>query len=185
MDHPIFYISLLRRSVDALLTSISLALDCFSVSISNSACLNDLKMRDALTYATSFGFFQSFMLLLGFSFGLLLAPQIQAFDHWIAFLLLLFAGINMMRGNEVRSAMLLILSIATSIDALSVGIALSLLGFEVITPSLVAGSSSFLLTIVGYCLGSRLRWMGDRSEKVGGLIIIAIGVKILVEHTMG
>jgi len=171
--------------VDTLLTSISLALDCFSVSISNSACLNDLKKRDALTYAASFGFFQSLMLLLGYSFGLLLAQQIQAFDHWIAFLLLLFAGVNMMRGNEIRSAMLLILSIATSIDALSVGIALSLLGFEAITPSLIAGGSSFSLTLAGYCLGSRLRWMGDRSEKVGGMILIAIGVKILIEHTVG
>jgi putative Mn2+ efflux pump MntP len=170
--------------MDTLLTSISLALDCFSVSISNSACPNYVR-KDALTYATSFGFFQSFMLLSGYSFGLLLESYIRAFDHWIAFLLLLFAGVNMIRGNEVKSAMLLILSIATSIDALSVGIALSLLGLEIITPSLVAGGSSFLLTIAGYCLGSRLRGMGDKSEKVGGLILIAIGVKILMEHTLG
>lgn len=175
---------------ELLLTSVSLAMDCFSVSISSSACSRQFKFREALVSATSFGSFQFSMLLGGWFIGDSILNYIEALDHWVAFLLLFLVGVKMIRGErgELRVsslAALMILSVATSIDALSVGMALPILGIGMLAPALVAGASSFFFTIAGYRLGWRLgAIVGERAEKLGGVILVIIGIKVLLEHTL-
>ena len=173
-----------------LLTSVSLAMDCFSVSISNSACYKRFRFQEALTSATSFGSFQFLMLCIGWLLGASVMSYIEALDHWVAFALLLLVGVRMIGGEGDRlrmetMTMLLMLSVATSIDALSVGIAISLIGSDMLTPAIIAGLSSFAMTLAGYQLGLRLgRMLGERAEKAGGLMLIAIGVKVLIDHAI-
>lgn len=173
-----------------LLTSVSLAMDCFSVSISSSACNKKFKFQEALASATSYGSFQFSMLCIGWLIGVSVLSYVEAFDHWIAFFLLFIVSMRMIRSETEVSRMsslakLIMLSLATSIDALSVGMALSLVGIEMLAPALVAGASSFVLTLAGYKLGWRLGILaGKRAEKLGGSILIIIGIKILLEHLL-
>ncbi|MEM3538111.1 MAG: manganese efflux pump MntP family protein [Candidatus Korarchaeum sp.] len=171
-----------------LLTSVSLATDCFSVSISNSACLKRFGTREALASATSFGSFQFLMLCVGWLLGASVISYIEDVDHWIAFALLLLVSIRMIKGGDPKmgsTVTLLALSVATSVDAFSVGTAISLVGVDMLAPALTAGISSFLLTLLGYRLGFRFgRTLGRNAERAGGLILVLIGIKVLIEHTV-
>lgn len=182
-----------------LLTMLSLAvglsMDCMAVSIANGLTMKCLRVRPMLRIALFFGGFQMLMPVLGWLAGLSLRSLIAAFDHWLAFALLLLIGGKMIREarrregscertDETMKLLVLVgLAVATSLDALAIGLSLSFLHVAIVTPVLVIGATAFALTLLGIWVGFRF---GDRLERyaelVGGLILIGIGLKILVQH---
>lgn len=178
--------------------ALGLAMDAFAVAIGAGLQLCQVTRRQTFRLAWHFGLFQAFMPILGWLAGLTLVAYIAPVDHWIAFGLLAFIGGKMIhetfgRPEEQADACdptkgwrLVMLSIATSIDALAVGLSLAILGIDIWYPALVIGVVAGTLTVVGLELGARFgALLGRRMEVVGGLILIAIGVKILIEHLTG
>ena len=171
-----------------------LAMDAFAVSITSGVTIKYLRINSALTIATCFGSFQAVMPLIGWLAGLSLRDVISGFDHWIAFGLLSSIGFKMIyescKGessereiNTLSVFALLILSVATSIDALAVGISLSFLKISIAIPAIIIGIVTFLLTLFGVFIGNRFgHFFENKIEIVGGLILIGIGIKILIEH---
>ncbi len=184
-----------------LLTGISLAMDAFAVSI--SCGLSCARVKNTLPIATkvavAFGFFQGLMVLLGWSFGLSFKDLISTYDHWVAFILLAIIGGKMMHDATEESdcsidlnsnKMLLTLSIATSIDALAVGVSFSVLDISLMNISVTAyvvAIVTFLFCFSGTYVGSKLGCNPKtraRIDMIGGLILIGIGMKILLEGTI-
>ena len=179
--------------------AVALAMDCFAVSLGMGAGTKGLSMRQALRMAAFFGGFQFFMPVLGWLAGARLLALIRDFDHWVAFGLLAVVGGHMIyesfelseeekedRPDRTRGARLLVLSVATSIDSLGVGLSLGVIETSIVYPAAVIGLTSFVMTIAGAKLGPVVgKVAGKRAELIGGLILIAIGVKILVEHIGG
>ena len=171
-----------------------LAMDAFAVSITRGVTIKYLSIYSALAIATCFGAFQAVMPLIGWLAGLSLRDVISGFDHWIAFGLLSSIGIKMIyesftvesSDKEIKPLnvfVLLILSVATSIDALAVGISLSFLEISIAIPAIIIGTVTFLLTLLGVFIGNRFgHFFENKIEIIGGLILIGIGVKILIEH---
>lgn len=180
--------------VTIIFVAFGLAMDCFAVSIASGFTIKNLKLNHALKIAFSFGLFQAFMPLLGWLAGLSLRDLISEVDHWIAFALLSLIGIKMiyeslkLEANEkeidpLNNYVLLILSIATSIDALAVGFTFAFLKIVIVTPVIIIGLVTFFLSLVGILIGNRLGHFFERKiEFAGGLILIGIGIKILIEH---
>jgi len=174
--------------------SVGLAMDCFAVSIACTANLRSLKPHNYLIPGISFGLFQASMFLGGLFLGSGLSRFIQVVDHWIAFGLLLGIGLKMIfqkRKEDCEEekcmlenpSVLLVLSVATSIDALVVGFGIGVLKSSIIIPTLMIGVVTFLLTIIGRGLGKKLGSLfAKKAEILGGLILIGIGVKILITH---
>ncbi|MBP7053204.1 MAG: manganese efflux pump [Phycisphaerae bacterium] len=179
-----------------LLIAVGLAMDAFAVSIVSGSVYKDLHVKHALRMALFFGGFQAVMPLIGFLAGLTLKSYICACDHWIAFALLSFVGgkmvyeafrIEAVEKNRDPSdlAVLLALSVATSIDALAVGITLSLLTTSILLAVTIIGVVTFGLSYAGVYIGKRFgHFFESRIEVLGGLILIAIGVKILLGHLL-
>ncbi len=178
--------------------ALGLAMDAFAVAIGAGLQLCGATPRQTFRLAWHFGLFQAFMPIIGWLAGRTVAQYIAPVDHWIAFGLLAFIGGKMVyealrdEGDEAEACdptkgwRLVLLSIATSIDALAVGLSLALLGVSIWYPALVIGVVAGVLTVVGMELGKRFgALLGRRMEIVGGLILIGIGVKILVEHLTG
>jgi putative Mn2+ efflux pump MntP len=177
--------------------AVALAMDAFAVALATGLSLPQLNGRQLFRFSFHFGLFQGLMPILGWLAGTSLRLKIEDYDHWLAFALLCFVGVNMLRdacssdeGRErtedpTRGLSLVLLSIATSIDALAVGLSLSLLGITIWTPALVIGLTAAALTLCGMLLGRRLAsaW-GKRVEIFGGLLLIGIGSKILIEHLL-
>jgi len=169
-------------------------MDAFAVSITRGVTIKYLRIYSALTIATFFGAFQAVMPLIGWLAGLSLRDVISGFDHWIAFGLLSSIGFKMIYEsftvessekeiNPLNVFVLLILSVVTSIDALAVGISLSFLKISIAIPAIIIGTVTFLLTLLGVFIGNRFgHFFENKIEIVGGLILIGIGVKILIEH---
>lgn len=180
--------------VALLALAVALAMDAFAVAMATSFSLADITHRHLFRLSFHFGLFQAAMLLVGWLCGDVAFTGLAGSDHWIAFGLLLFVGGRMIwsaiRGearqelpDRTRGWDLVLLSVATSIDALAVGLSLALLGTRVILPALVVGLVAAALTIVGMLLGRRIALHWGRSVEVaGGLVLIAIGLKIVVEH---
>ena len=178
--------------------AVALAMDAFAVALGTGLKLATLTGRHLFRLGFHFGLFQALMPVIGWLAGLTVQKQVAAWDHWIAFGLLAFVGGKMLKeafakeddraddSDPTRGLSLVLLSVATSIDALAVGFSLSLLGVSIWTPALVIGLVAGVLTVAGMLLGRRAgdHW-GPRVEIVGGLILIGIGLKILVEHLMG
>jgi putative Mn2+ efflux pump MntP len=175
--------------------AISLAMDAFSVSIAYGACSKEVNKQAAFKMASSFGTFQMLMPLLGWVVGENMLNLIAGFDHWVAFGLLFLIGCKMIyegvrQGSTLEAKpltiyVLLILSIATSIDALAVGLSFAFLKVQIATPIIVIGAVTFTLSLWGAFLGGKLRQLLiDKIGVAGGLILIAIGTKILLEHLM-
>lgn len=176
--------------------AIALAMDAFAVALTAGMVLPRLTGRHLFRFGFHFGLFQALMPVLGWLAGITVREQIESFDHWLAFTLLTLVGGKMLweawqgdednprEGDPTRGLSLLMLSIATSIDALAVGLSLAVLGVTIWTPALVIGITAAILTICGMLLGRKVgqRW-GTRVEILGGLILIGIGIKILLEHT--
>lgn len=178
---------------DIIIIAIALAMDCFAVSVTSGLILGKPKFRDVLVMALFFGGFQGFMPVAGWLVGSGCASIIESFDHWVAFGLLAIIGGNMIRESltgEEDSAFdptniktLLGLAVATSIDALIVGVDLGLMRNTLLVPSLIIASVSFLLTIVGVYLGVCFKRICKFNfGLVGGIVLIGIGIKILIEH---
>ncbi len=177
-----------------LFIAVGLAMDAFAVSVVTGSVYKDFKVRHALRMALFFGGFQAVMPVIGFLAGLGLVDYIAPYDHWVAFALLFFVGGKMIYEsfqieatekdrNPANLPVLLILSLATSIDALAVGITLSLLQAPVALAVTIIGLVTFGLSYGGVYLGKRFgHFFESKIEIVGGLILIAIGIKIVVEH---
>ena len=182
--------------LNILVISTSLAVDCFAVSIAAGATTASKKPKiiDALKIGLSFGLFQAVMPVIGWYIGLGFKKLIENMDYWIAFGLLCAIGIKMIyeafknRGEEkkvslVKLSTLLVLSVATSIDALAVGISFSLLDIPLYISVAIIGAFAFIFSIAGYFIGNKIgRFFENKIEFVGGIIIIGIGIKILIEH---
>lgn len=176
--------------------AVALAMDCFAVSMGMSCGSTRLSGRQTLRVALFFGLFQFAMPVLGWFAGENVLRYIERFDHWIALALLSFVGLKMIRESFAKGEKgdaapvdrttgmpLLILSIATSIDALAVGLSLAVLRTNILLPAVLIGVVCFALTVAGAKLGPLLgRAVGKRAELLGGLILIGIGVKIVAEH---
>ena len=183
--------------ITILVIAIALAMDAFAVSIAAGIKLGYVTHRQTFRLSFHFGFFQFMMPVLGWFLGASLEKIIGAVDHWIAFGLLGFIGIKMIHEafdssgdkscteDPTQGARLLGLSIATSIDALAVGLTLGVLNEHIWYPSIIIGIVAALLTMIGIKLGCRIgMYFSKKMEIVGGIILIAIGIKILLDHTI-
>ncbi len=182
--------------ITILFIAVGLAMDAFAVSIVSGSVYKDLQIRHILRMSLFFGGFQAVMPLIGFLAGLGLKGYICACDHWIAFVLLSFVGGKMVYESfQIESAeknrdpsnllVLLALSVATSIDALAVGVTLSLLTTAIFVAVTVIGVVTFGLSYAGVYIGRRFgHFFENRIEIAGGLILIGIGLKILADHLL-
>jgi putative Mn2+ efflux pump MntP len=180
-----------------LLLACGLAMDAFAVSITSGLAIDRLKFEHAFKIAFSFGLFQAVMPVIGWLIGIGLRDWLIVIDHWIAFGTLSFIGGRMIY-EAVRSdctvkiidalnlKVLFFLSVATSIDALIVGIGFAFLQILITRSVLIIGFVTFVISFLGVFLGHRFGCLfKDKAEIVGGLVLIAIGSKILIEHLMG
>lgn len=183
--------------MELLLLAVGLSMDAFAVSICKGLAMKKATLKGAMTCGIWFGGFQALMPLLGFFLGAVFAEAIEAFDHWVAFGLLALIGVNMLReafGKDEEDAepadadlsvkTMFIMAVATSIDALAVGISLAMAGdVNIWTAILLIGLTTCLLSAIGVKVGNVF---GSRYEKkaeaVGGAILILLGIKILLEH---
>lgn len=179
------------------LLAVSLAIDCFTVSVTSGIILRRIQWNTFLTMAFFFGFFQALMPLIGWFGASRFNHLIESYDHWIAFGLLAFLGVRMIRAHfkdsetccfdPTRLKVIITLAIATSIDALAVGISFAFTGFNTIqqlfSPLLSIGVASFFLSLAGSLIGIFFgKRFNLRMELFGGLVLIGIGIKILAEH---
>ncbi len=186
-------------ALDLWLLAIGLAMDCFTVSIASGIILKRIEWKPILSMAFCFGLFQALMPLISWALFVRVGSLLQQIDHWVAFGLLLFLGGNMIREafskeeehhfNPHRWVVILTLAVATSIDALAVGISFAFIGFNTLAsmvyPLVVIGLVSFVFSLVGSGLGI---WFGIgiakklKPELLGGIILIIIGCKIVIQH---
>jgi manganese efflux pump family protein len=177
----------------ALVTGAALSMDAVAASISSSMTARRVGWPQAVKMAAAFGLFQAVMPAIGYACGLAFRGWVEAIDHWIAFALLGLIGARMIyesrRGDDdsqsdpFSTRRLLLLSVATSIDALAVGVSFSLLGVPLLVTVAVIGAVTFALCLPAVWLGKRLgKLMAKRAELLGGIVLIIIGVKILIEH---
>ncbi len=177
--------------------AVGLSMDAFAVSICKGLSMKKADLRAQAICGAWFGGFQGLMPLIGFLLGTLFADAIRAFDHWVAFLLLVIIGFNMLKeafskdccedtSADLSVKTMFIMAVATSIDALAVGISLAMAGdVNIVTAVLLIGVTTFLLSAVGVKIGNIF---GSRFEKkaqlLGGAILIILGAKILIEHLL-
>jgi manganese efflux pump family protein len=176
----------------SLLIAIGLAMDAFAVSIGAGTGGQVTDLRSKIRLAFHFGLFQAGMTLIGWLAGTTIQRWITGIDHWVAFGLLTYVGVNMIRSglgkgdethhpNPSKGATMVFLSVATSIDALAVGISLAMLSIPAIYPSVVIGLVTFGLSSFGLLAGSKLgERFGKRMEILGGVILIGIGLRVLI-----
>lgn len=175
--------------------AVGLAMDAFAVAVSSSVIIGKITGRHVFRLGFHFGLFQALMPILGWLAGNSIQKYITRWDHWIAFGLLTFIGIKaiigafkppeegIQRTDPSRGINLVMLSIATSIDALAVGLSFAMLGVDIWYPALVIGIITAAITIFGMLIGSQVgRRLGRPVEILGGLILIGIGVNIFIEH---
>lgn len=185
--------------IEIFLIAVSLALDAFAVSVSSGISIPGFGGRQAVKMGVWFGGFQFAMPLIGWFLGSSVSQYIEAVDHWVAFGLLALIGGRMVWGAlkagageeeeappDLSARRLCLLAIATSIDALAVGVSMAFMKVDILVSALVIGVVAFGLSVVGGLVGKRLGALFQRrAELVGGLVLVGIGIKILAEHTMG
>lgn len=177
---------------------IGLSMDACAVSFAKGMCLKTHVWRYAVVLGVAFGLFQGLMPLLGWWIGTYFEALITAIDHWIAFFLLGFIGFNMIRESKeavsecaietttIPLKDILILAIATSIDALAVGISFAFLQVDIVSAVCIIGITTLIISFIAVLLGHRLGGkLGKYAEILGGIILILIGCKILIEHLFG
>ena len=179
--------------IELLLLSIGLGMDAFAVSICKGISMKKMNWKKACIIGLYFGGFQAIMPILGYFLGSTFESIITSLDHWIAFILLGIIGGNMIKDSfskeydnfddNVNFKTMIVLAIATSIDALAVGITFAFLKVNLVLAISLIGIITFILSVVGTKVGNRF---GDKYEKkaelVGGIILILLGTKILLEH---
>lgn len=174
--------------------ALGLAMDAFAVSVGTGIVLGRITFRQAFRMSFHFGLFQFLMSVIGWLAGQTVRAYIASFDHWVAFGLLTFVGGKMIweglrcgekkkRGDPTRDVTLIVLSLATSIDALAVGMSLAMIKVPILYPAVIIGIVAAALSALGINFGRRVgRRFSHGVEILGGFILIAIGVKILIEH---
>ena len=185
----------LMQYIEIIIIGIGLAMDAFAVSISSGASIKKMKLKHAFVIAAFFGGFQAIMPIIGWSGGIWFHSYIESFAHWIAFTLLLLIGLKMIHDsvktdseeqkeeiNPQNIYLLFTLAIATSIDALAVGVTFSCLTYNIWEASAIIGIVTFIISLTGALLGKKIghHFGESKVEVVGGLILIGIGVKIAV-----
>lgn len=183
-----------------LLVAFALAMDAFAVSVSSGICIKDIRPAIALRAAFAFGLFQFFMPIAGWVLGSTFKGVIQGWDHWLALGLLLFIGLKMVKEawakrnpsycpdpDEAMGIMdlrtLTVLAVATSLDALAVGLSYSVLGDPILGPSALIGAVTFILCMIGIEFGKKLGAAFEfKAEIAGGVVLILIGARIAIQH---
>lgn len=180
--------------LDIFLIGVALSMDAFAVSVCKGLSVKKASVKHVLTVGVYFGGFQALMPMLGFLLGYKFESFITNIDHWIAFVLLAIIGGNMIRealgkdeddkeNDDFSFKAMLPLAVATSIDALAVGISFAFLGVDIVTAALLIGATTFVLSgvgiFVGNIFGSKYK---SKAELAGGIVLILIGAKILLEH---
>lgn len=179
--------------IDIFLIAVALSMDAFAVAICKGLSVKKVQAKHVLTVGVYFGGFQALMPLIGFLLGFKFESFITSIDHWIAFVLLAIIGGNMIKEamskeeDEVNDSFsfrtMLPLAVATSIDALAVGISFAFLGVDIIEAAILIGITTFVLSgigvFVGNIFGSKYK---SKAELAGGIVLILIGLKILLEH---
>lgn len=186
--------------VSILMIALGLSMDAFAVAIATSVGIGQVTSRQIFRFSFHFGLFQATMPILGWLLGVSAADYIRQWDHWVAFGLLGLVGgkavWGALRGKDepqstatsdpTTGLSLVLFSVATSIDALAVGLTLATLEVRIWLPVVVIGSVTAFLTLLGMLLGGRIgARLGKRIEVLGGLILIGIGIKILAGHMLG
>ena len=181
--------------VTIVLIAVGLAMDAFAVSIASGITITHQRRKNALLVASFFGIFQMLMPLIGWLVGLSLRDLIIGVDHWVAFGLLIFIGSKMIhdstkkednqKGAALQVSSLLTLSVATSIDALMVGLSFAFLQTAIAVPILVIGLVTFSLSFAGFMFGCAIgKIFGNKIKILGGLMLLVIGIKILLDHLL-
>jgi putative Mn2+ efflux pump MntP len=185
------------KILEIILIAISLSMDCFAVSISSGGTMKFLNIPNMIKMAFMFGFFQGIMPLIGYFAGVKTIRYIERFDHWIAFLILFILGIKMIYESYKLDELncdtnrtcpfgfktLIILSVATSIDALSIGFTFSIIKTPLIISVTLIALISFLMSIIGINIGYKGKhFFENKIEKIAGFILILLGLKIIVSH---
>jgi manganese efflux pump family protein len=177
-----------------IIIAVGLSMDAFAVSVVSGSVYKQLKIKHAFRMAVFFGGFQAIMPLIGSLAGISLKGYVANYDHWVAFVLLSAVGAKMIYESfKIASAeenfnpenimVLLVLSIATSIDALVVGITLSFLQVSIATAVTIIGIVTFVLSYLGVLIGKKFgHFFENKIEAIGGLVLIGLGAKILFEH---
>ncbi|MCD8123137.1 MAG: manganese efflux pump MntP family protein [Clostridiales bacterium] len=179
--------------IELFIIAVGLSMDAFAVSVCKGLSMQRINWKNAIIIGLYFGGFQMLMPLTGYTLGIRFREAITAYDHWIAFILLGIIGINMIRESRdpedatctptVHMAEMLILAVATSIDALAVGVTFAFLQVRIAPAILFIGATTFTLSVfgvkVGTVFGNRYQ---SRAEFAGGLILVLMGCKILIEH---
>lgn len=183
--------------ITLLFLGIGLSMDAFAVSISNGMCYTNIDKKRAIFTSFCFGFFQAAMPIIGFFAGRIFQGAIQAADHWIALILLAFIGgkmivdaIHELRhpdecvcAKPIQLKTILLQAIATSIDALAVGISLALMRVNIISAASIIGIITFICCMIGAFIGKKFgSLLKEKAEILGGIILIGIGLKIFIEH---
>jgi putative Mn2+ efflux pump MntP len=173
--------------------AIGLSMDSFAVSITNGLIIKNLKFGKAVEIAVFLSVIQALMPVIGWLLGFSFKNIIVSFDHWIAFLLLIIIGVKMIHDsfksdkkeiiNDLSKTALIGMGVATSIDALAVGITLGMISSKILISSLIIGLITFFFSMIGLRLGKFFKEGYSRIVEIfGGIILIIIGVKILIEH---
>lgn len=179
--------------LEILLLGIGLAMDAFAVSICKGLSMKKMNWKNAIIIALYFGIFQAIMPMIGYFLGTTFESFVTTFDHWIAFILLVLIGGNMIKesfdnedekkNDKVDFKTMIVLAIATSIDALAVGITFAFFDVNLSLAVSIIGIITFFISIFGVKIGNRF---GDKyqnkAELMGGVILVLLGIKILLEH---
>ncbi len=180
--------------VTVVLIAVGLAMDCFAVSVCVGATPHSVSNRSKLRLAFHFGVFQGLMTFLGWLAGSSVVRFVGQFDHWVALVLLGYVGVNMIRSglkgdgecfpsDPSRGRTMVMLCVATSIDALAVGLSVGMLSASAVYPAILIGLITFAISMAGLFLGRKLgQRFGKRMEVVGGVILNGIGLRILLTH---
>lgn len=185
--------------IELFLIALGLSMDAFAVSICKGLSMKKATLGKAGIVGAYFGIFQAVMPLIGYFIGIQFEQQIKSIDHWIAFVLLGVIGVNMIRGalkdddievvspkapdTDLSFKTMIVLAVATSIDALAVGVTFAFLSTSILPAVSVIGITTFLLSVIGVKIGSVFgSKFKTKAEVFGGVILVAIGLKILLEH---
>ncbi len=186
------------------LVGLALSADAFAVAVSASICMSTIPLAIAVRAALAFGFFQFAMPILGWLLGGTFKSLIQSYDHWIALVLLAFVGGKMiLEGVKARNPAscpdpeeakvhgimkldtLLVLAVATSIDALAIGLSYNMIGDPIMVPALIIGVTTFAISLFGIQFGRKLKEVLEEwAEIAGGSVLVIIGAKIAIEHLL-
>ncbi len=183
--------------LSVLLIAVGLSADCFAVALSGSISMRTLSLLQVFRTSLSFGLFQALMPVLGWLAGQTVVDLVAQYDHWVAFVLLALVGGRMIwesfhsgegrrENTEITKGLLLLtLSVATSIDALAVGLTFAFMEVDIVLASSTIGVVAFVATTIGFLLGRRAgKLVGRRAEAIGGMVLIGIGIRILLTHIL-